>query len=1175
MSSLTVKLANLTQEGPIEPPPSQDWLLGEAFAFYTGEDDAIIKANGGSIVSLAHTDKFAVGAGAEIQSKAVELAIPDRTAVSTDKDLYLAHKDRVRVLVHSPHRGGEALPLRLTRQGATFAEAEVKLDKNGLALYTCRDLPEGHYEAAAEGARTTFQVSSYRLPPLYAISVKQDIEDGSEEGPRHLSFEARLESFGLPFNGKVSVVLLDVQNMPAKQVGAIESLTADSRGQVRGKIALVGEGPFSLVFQAKKDLTRRATLSVASTRVQERPATILSGWGGERFARLLDFDGSTELRGLFCGSRKNPRNRAPIKVEKVVGTQLYLKMRSDIEAWKALVFSDGGGEPILHEGGEVESGERIKLPLEGAFSMVVLGTISLGNCWEGRGAFVLPNTISLKIEAPERAEPKEKVEIKLSGPAEGSVYFLVKESRLSTVDTPASAAAAALKRAIAKDLSDYPETGWVKRELSARLRGQDRGPAPKRATDSYGTNPRPQVTDMNAPAGDKDSVVFELDDLDDIFEENSKSSAALFGEVVEVPAEAAPLEPSVNIENRPAEVAPVGDMPAVLRAEVIALDAKGKATIKVDLDERMTKWTFEGFCVLGNSEVATASKLLASRDLHAELDMPEFIRTGDVAPARLHVHVKGGEATVSIDQDGQTVLLAHKAESGKKSLRVKAPGGAVDFFARPGRYTARLKTAAGEITAEGVVHEPGRSVWNRKAIQFLCPGEELDKSKCQAESIEVLRSLDAYYQQVIAGLIDYPHQCCEQTSAVLLGASAQYLSAQDSEARQAAEEHMINCIRAIKAMHLPGRGFKGWEDVPGNEVFCYSNGTTLNLLKLGVFEKRKLSKELRQNIDEAIKVARNAVESLRLEEAPAAPSSPRQAYERFRRYAGEDEAMKREQEKMKRYILEHIETDENGEDVLAEFDSPDMVEGTVYNLTPSMIRAQTAYAAALLVESGGAEVARGLRMANTVLDAIQENGSLYSTLDSVAALTLFSVCRRAGFAKPRGGAVAEINGKETDLKSALDKGVQIDAIKAIKDVVPVEVEQVVSEDWLTLDSGITPVARLLRTSTSRPHEIYELGEGIDLEIDLGAPYEAGDLVHVFLPDCLSWANGSKDTKHLVLDLKGQETVRLPLAATAVTSGEQGGLTSQRFIVVIRNMYDETRGKALEHLELIIREPRPS
>ena len=210
-------------------------------------------------------------------------------------------------------------------------------------------------------------------------------------------------------------------------------------------------------------------------------------------------------------------------------------------------------------------------------------------------------------------------------------------------------------------------------------------------------------------------------------------------------------------------------------------------------------------------------------------------------------------------------------------------------------------------------------------------------------------------------------------------------------------------------------------------------------------------------------------------------------------------------------------------------------------------RADLAHAAAALLALG--ELSDGIRLANVVTRQLNENGRLYSTVDSVAAIALFGELRKAGIVG--GSGRVKVNGTEMGSVDATRLQDQVETIEVLSGVVPVEVTRVHEEDWSRFSADLPVRIGFRDASGSRPGRL-RVGDRVDLQVELPKGYQAGDLVHVALPASLSWIQGGAKVKRFTRDFEGKDSLTVPLAVTGAIDGKQG------FAVCVRNMFEEER-----------------
>jgi hypothetical protein len=1104
-----------------------DWVVGQAFAFHVGKSAAPAQQVVflGSPGTLGQADN-------PVKIQPEGFGFPELVAVITDKMLYREGDDTVRVVVYAPRASG-AVSLRIQLNGAELTKVQVGLDENGLGLFELRDPVAGSYSVEVGASKASFTVAAYKLAPLTGRLDQVRIE--GSQGSETLHFSALLETYGAPLVGSVKVTLVDLGSNPPAHKAAL-TLEADAAGRLEGSLALSGAGPFALQVQATRDALKTATLPLPGSRQEEREELELSAWGTRTVARLVPFQGATERRGLWIGSGGENKS-TPLQLVEEAG-KARVRFRADIDAWRVVVVDVHRGSFQELSGGPTEAGTTLDLPGAGTWSLVLAGLSYLGQSWEGRAAIVLSGK-QVQVKAPKVAGPGEEVEVVLQGSPGASAFVLVKDQRLQVADTPQSTTAASLRRQLEHGLKSVTNSPYQRTLDQLLPRPIPPMPAPGMAMPMGTGAARPIPRPASAPM--RSSVAVAAMEVD-------RSSVRT--------RQAAPAKEQ---EEKPAEGPVRSSFPDVMLARVVRLDGEGKATIPVKLGEGMGSLAVEVFSVTREDWAVASAELLVTKEVFGELVLPRFVAAGDHAEGVLHVRVASGEATVTVRREGRPVQLFCTNESGER-LTLTAPGQVVRFPAQAGRYQAEVRGETLVDRAEGKVEEPGKLIWLQQALRMLAPGERVDLDQEPGGlALKVLPSLDQTFDRMVGGLRSYAHACCEQTSAVLLAATAAWLTAKDDDTKRSAAAHMRACIAREESMYLPGKGFKGWPEYPP-QVFTYSPGATLNLLQMDMVKAFPMDKELEKSVDRCLEMARDAAKAHGIDPAPAAPKSAREAYGRFSKFV-------QDRERMAAVIRERIEPWEKQLKAILKFEMPAMSSET-YHRTPAMIRAETAFGAAALIEAGGEHLPHGLNLANTVLGAIQENGSLYSTLDSVAAITLLAALRNARVVVGPQGRI-RVDGQETTLAEAVSR-TGLRQVESVEGHVQVQVNRLVEEDYTALDEGVKAKVALMRNG--RAADVLAPGDSVELVISLESGYQAGDLVHVFLPDALSWVHGGGQVKRFSLDLKGQSELRVPLAATGLTLDSSGGPGRQHFAVCIRNMYDEKRGKGFGQLAVSVHRP---
>jgi hypothetical protein len=212
-------------------------------------------------------------------------------------------------------------------------------------------------------------------------------------------------------------------------------------------------------------------------------------------------------------------------------------------------------------------------------------------------------------------------------------------------------------------------------------------------------------------------------------------------------------------------------------------------------------------------------------------------------------------------------------------------------------------------------------------------------------------------------------------------------------------------------------------------------------------------------------------------------------------------------------------------------------------------RTEGAYAAAALLRTGKTELPRALAIANEVVKDFGDEGRLYSTVDSVAAIALMMELQASGLVEGAGGK-AKVDGRDLAIADAMS----IDdphEIEATGGVVAVEVTRIVEERWDKMQASIP--LRVALESEGKLARSIKPADALDLRVTLEDGYKPGDLLHVCLPDALTRLQGGGQVKRFAIDFEGKNEVVVPLVATSKTQGD-----GQRWAICVRNMFEEER-----------------
>jgi hypothetical protein len=1057
-------------------------------------------------------------------------------AVTSDKALYREGRDEVHLLVVEPLAPGASVVLEILVHGALFATREVRLDARGAAAVTLRELPTGDYQVRPQGAPDAFPaceftVAEYRLAPLVMRLVERRLEGNM------LAVKLFLESFGTPVTARVKLALM------ARGIRLPEQIVVVKNGVAEATFKLVGRGPHAINAQLVMDPSRTATVPIVGSREEERSRTVLSALGEEVGASLLPGASSQPVRGLWLD--RGPIRSTPFHLERVDTRKARLTAMTAIDT-AVLAVIDAAGEHQERELGALASGAVIEVEVPGPMGLLALGAFIQGEPWEGWAAVVTPSSVSAEISVPEKCTPGEEARIELDTGRvkdDASVYVVVKDARLLSSDTPASRLAGGLK-AHAEGAGRVLSVGTVGQRLADVL------PAPYDIETMYESG-------VVYSSADYDTLCLDDDSYD--------ATMPLLGAPPPEEDYASPAEddaPPAEGDAPPAEAVRGAAPPprrAVQEPEVLFAGLvetrNGRASVPVRLGPGFADYLVEAFVLSGLDWAPAEARFRAEKAQFVSLELPAFVHPEDAALARLHVGSRLEGVRVRVLRDGVEVPLIRDGQL----LAAGEPLGVglteLTFLAGPGLYEALLEGPSGVLAREvKQVEEPGRPRRLARTVRLLEPEQALSvEEDASIVSLRVLPGLKGPFRALVTATADYGHACCEQTAAKMLAACAMYaLAGEGSEhesgaaLRAKAESIILAGVARERSMFLPGRGFKMYPENLDEPDTYWGPKAAEHLQHLALLKDlggvAALGPALSRAVEEGLAMARDAMRAYQRTWPPMRMESSADAYQALRFGGGGREA---EALAVARHCAEKV--GDEGKGAVA-------------------MRAEVAYAAAVLLRAGGtAELPWAMALANWVIAQLGENGRLYSTVDSVAAISLLVELQAARVVGGEG--VAEVDGERVPVAEVAASARAVRSVRALDSRVAVEVTRQVEEDWGGFHAKLPVAVSLLKDgSVSRQ---LTATDAVELWVRLESGYKPGDLLWVCLPDALSRVVGGGQVKQFSLDFAGEHELWIPLAATGVTVGRKGETAPARFAVCVRNMFEEERGGSPGYIEVTV------
>ena len=700
--------------------------------------------------------------GAKVAPK--PLPKPDLASLTSDKMLYRANRDTVRLLIALPQHPDESLRLRLRLSGNPYADYPITLDKYGLCLWSMQGLPEGEYEAVAaiqnsESDPCRFEVAEYRLAPLNA-----ELTD-SQLSRDILRYTLSVTAFGQPYSGPVEVELEE----RGQRIGKREKLTCNREGVCRGSVKLTGQGPYTLNIFAGE---RTATVALKGSEQERRETLVISELGEERLLSLLPLPQSNECRGMYIA--RSAANTQPFLVRRVIGSSAEITPRVAVEMLRVVVVDPARGtyEQALRE--NLKADESVRVPIPEPYGVVLLGAFIDGEAWEGWCTVLRPSDIQLQCEAPREAKPGSRVTITLKtgiADREIPVQLIVKDQRLISLSDPQVELAARIK----KNLSSWHDgafTGKVERQLAklAQAAGNpwQYGYGP-RARGWTGPMPPPPVAYAAQASMAPPPMMAAPTAMPMTVSGGSARSTGAMPTIRAARAQASPVAPMRIADaamQQAATAAPPSTALTKIRLqfpEIIynnIVQVQGEAREEVTLGDSLTRYSIEAFALSPETMdwQRAETTLEAVKPVYGELTVSPFVFPGDPVMGRLDVGAASGSAMVEVRHDGEVLPLFFD-DGSEVSPGLPIPSGSVVRFpVRPGVITATVRDArkGGIDVSERYVTEPGKLRHIMRRLRLLTPGDEVTLQELHVLEIKPLPGLERPFQFFVEGAAKYP-----------------------------------------------------------------------------------------------------------------------------------------------------------------------------------------------------------------------------------------------------------------------------------------------------------------------------------------------------------------------------------------------------------------------------------
>lgn len=721
-------------------------LLGNWFAFLkpewlarSGMDTLLASSGIGQAVPkpsiLFRGQKISLP-GATIEEKVLPGA--KLLSLTSDKALYRANRDTVRLLIAAPRQPGAEIKLSLRLSGNPYAEYPLTLDEYGLALWSMQGLPEGEYEARIEdGEICRFEVAEYRLAALNAELVNQSLQG------EILHYTLSITAFGQPYSGPVEIELQE----RGQRASPRTKKQCDEHGLCHGVFKLTGAGPYTLNVLAGE---RSATVALKGSEQERRETLAISELGQVHEISLLPLPGAQEWRGISVVATS--ANNAPFLVSRVIDRELEITPRVDVEMLRAVVIDpvNGKREEQVYEG--LTANKGLRLPIPAPYGIVLLGAFLNGQAWEGWCAALRATELELRCEAPAQARPGQRITVTLKTGASSRtvpVQLIVKDQRLIAPSDPQVELAACIK----KHLTTWhasAHTGEVERQVAQT--GGIHPPMLMRAAARLMSAPLPPSAPGSA------APLF-----------RATASPPQAGGIVRERAitYGAPVAASAAMaqEGNVATATPIATLTRVRMEfpEVIynnLLKVEGETSVEIKLGDSVTRYTVEAFAL----DPATLdwqraeTTIEAIQPVYGELTVSPFVFPGDPVMGRLDVGASSGHALVEVRHNDELLPLFTEAGDELPPGQAVPSGSVLRFPAKAGALSAIVRDAqTGEAdVSERYISEPGKLRHLMRRLRLLTPGEEVTLQEAHALALKPMPGLERPFQFFVEGAASYP-----------------------------------------------------------------------------------------------------------------------------------------------------------------------------------------------------------------------------------------------------------------------------------------------------------------------------------------------------------------------------------------------------------------------------------
>src|SRR2546421_7115774 len=249
------------------------------------------------------------------------------------------------------------------------------------------------------------------------------------------------------------------------------------------------------------------------------------------------------------------------------------------------------------------------------------------------------------------------------------------------------------------------------------------------------------------------------------------------------------------------------------------------------------------------------------------------------------------------------------------------------------------------------------------------------------------------------------------------------------------EAAILVWYKRLKSMYLPNGGFCLYPPEEGGarkaDTYCAPLGVK-HLLTLPSGERSGVKqKALRELLDDIGSMVKDAAVYYKIDYPPKEIKDCHAAYQVLANGSSQ-----RDKDKAAAFVRSRLKEHNGQTYVELPADQPSY---RLWGMAVST-REETAYAsAALLATKDASDLPLAIAATNYLTSQLNEEGRLYSTVDTAACLSLLLGLRESGIVTSAGGGRVEINGQPVSLADALAYSEKVETLRCIEGVIAVQV----------------------------------------------------------------------------------------------------------------------------------------